>query len=68
MMDREGARRRVGFALLLSAFGIAGLAALMFSAAIPVTAGPRFLVSGALVVAAIVDAFVAIVLINQHAG
>lgn len=67
-MDASGSRRRVGFALLLSAFVLAALAALMFSAVIPVRAGSRFILSGALVSAALVDAFIAIILINQHAG
>jgi hypothetical protein len=68
MMDVPGSRRRVGFTLLLSAAVLAALAALMFWAVIPVSAGARFAVSGALVAAAIVDAFIGIVFINQHAG
>jgi hypothetical protein len=61
-------RRRVGAALLLSAFALAALAALMFSAVIPARAGLRFAASAVLVAAALVEAFIAIVLINQHAG
>jgi hypothetical protein len=68
MMDVPGSRRRVGFALLLAAFVMVALAALMFSAVIQVAAGARVIVSGALVASAMVDAFVAIVLINKHAG
>jgi hypothetical protein len=68
MMDVPGSRRRVGFALLLAAAVMVALAALMFSAVIPLSAGARFVVSGALVAAALVDAFIAIVFINQHAG
>jgi hypothetical protein len=68
MMNVPGSRRRVGFALLLSAAVLVALAALMFSRAVPVAAGPRVILSGALVAAALVDAFVAIVLISQHAG
>jgi hypothetical protein len=68
MMEVPGSRRRVGFALLLSAAVMAALAALMFAQALPVAAGSRVLLSGALVAAALVDAFVAIVLITQHAG
>jgi hypothetical protein len=68
MMKVPGSRRRVGFALLLSAAVMAALAASMFAQAIPVAAGSRVIVSGALVAAAIVDAFIAIVVITQHAG
>jgi hypothetical protein len=68
MMDVPGSRRRLGFALLLSACVMAVLAALMFSEVIRVSAGARFVVSGALVAAALVDAFIGIVFINQHAG
>jgi hypothetical protein len=68
MMDVLGSRRRLGLALLVSAAVIAALAALMFAQAIPLAAGSRVVLSGALVAAALVDAFVAIVLITQHAG
>jgi hypothetical protein len=68
MMEVPGSRRRVGFALLLSAAVMAALAALMFAQAIPVAAGSRVILSSALVAAAIVDASIAIVVITQHAG
>jgi hypothetical protein len=68
MMDVPGSRRRLGLALLVSAAVIAALAALMFAQAIPLAAGSRVVLSGALVAAALVDAFVAIVVITQHAG
>ena len=67
-MDVPGSRRRLGFALLLSACVLTALAALVFSSVIRVGAGSRFVLSGALVAAALVDAFIAIVMINQHAG
>jgi hypothetical protein len=67
-MGELGARRRVGFALLLSAVAMIAVAALIFGGVIPTGGDLRLVVSGAVAAAALVDAVLGIVFITRHAG